>query len=179
MTARRRLSHRKQNRVRQGAAPAPTAPHNPTQPEAQPTRGVSVPAKNDKTRPTIYMRPHIRRAFETHPGKVLWVSDLKNAIRDGNPKAGDGTGILTSSVQNAIRTLISEGAPIEMVSPGQAWKYMPQTGDTTEASPAEAKPVSAPPAPKTLFELLAVRRDGSYLLEDENGQLFSATPLHP
>jgi len=132
------------------------------------------------------MRPHIRKEFTSNPNKTVWVTDLKRAIREGNPKARDGADIRTTSIQNAVRQMRMEGFPLEIVEYGNAWKYMPngvspevQKPAASEAEPQPAKPVSAPPAPKTLFEYLAVRRDGSLLLEDENGQLYSATPLHP
>lgn len=106
------------------------------------------------------IRAKIMAVFIKRPGQVIWLSEIQEATGETNQRR----------VQAAVGAMGREGVGIETHTRGQAWIYRPQTA-----------PDSRPPAAKArdgrMFEAIGPAKDGSMIIESEDGTLWRATEL--
>lgn len=69
-------------------------------------------------------------------------------------------------IQNAINAMKRDGFNIETVVSGRTWRYKPTV----------SKPEPAPSA-KRMFEEIGTARDGSVIIQDEQGAIYKAVEL--
>jgi hypothetical protein len=104
------------------------------------------------------IRGAIMSYFEKHPGVNLYLDDLAKDLNE-EPKR----------IQQGIANLIHDKTlDIQVVTRGQVYKYSPFAVGGKQARAARNKRV---------FEELAEARDGSLILECEDGTLYRANVL--
>lgn len=111
------------------------------------------------------VRPNVIRVFTSNIGLPVHLADFVEAT------GGAGAG----SIRGAVRDLLQEGKlNIEVIEAGHTWVYRGLHEDTVKE--AEAAPVR-PVGSKQLYTELGTAKDGTKVLEDEEGKLWRATEL--
>lgn len=110
--------------------------------------------------------PLVSDYFVKHPNVIISDEDIAQA-----------TGLNHSQISAAIRTMASlvpeVGKYIEVIVRAHSWRYTP--GVEHAEPPRSNRPVAY--ANGRLFVQIGVRKDGTLVLEDEDGALFSASQL--
>lgn len=104
------------------------------------------------------IKPLTLQHLTQRPGSQVFLDDIVQFIKGVNKEEPR-----RQSVQNAIRALIDDDKqPIEIVLPGNCWRYQP----------------NAPKDPaKRIFEELAVTKAGTILIQDQAGVIYKAEEI--
>jgi biotin operon repressor len=81
-------------------------------------------------------------------------------------------GFTKQQVKSAVNNLrTTKGIPIETLVAGYSWRYLPNS------KPSEDSPGNGSNHTKRIFEEIGVTKTGLIILQDEDGNLFSAQEL--
>jgi hypothetical protein len=114
-----------------------------------------------------HVKPRILKYLTDHANQIVWVQDIAAA-----------TGIAEKSVQAAMYGLAKMHAHIAVVERGHAWSYKTES-PAKEPVTEHPRPVGLPGKVRTFRELPGVRSSvrGTFLVIDEEGKLYRATPM--
>ena len=106
--------------------------------------------------------PRVLACFEDTGGKHVSMTHITRA-----------TNLTPEQVRPAVRKLIEQGAPIEVVVPGQMWRAIEPSARAKKAAPA---PVETPR--DTLFEAVGQNAKGETIVKgDVSNALFKVVRL--
>lgn len=101
-------------------------------------------------------RTFVLEYFHRHVGEEVWITDLASE-----------SGFTTQQLQNCISGVIRNepNCGIESMVRGRSWRYLPP----------EQRPEAV--NGKRIFEEMAASKTGQIVIQDDEGNLFIATPL--
>lgn len=118
-----------------------------------------------------FIRADVLKYFTDHPGKIVYCDELCKEFNT-----------IRANIQTLMNRIIKDGqAPgVRVIQGGNAWQFDPYSATHPVKEPETPKadnPKTEKAKAKQLFELLGSAKDGSLILESEDGSLYRASEL--
>lgn len=104
------------------------------------------------------IRAALMAYFAAHPGEVVYLPALAQALGESAERCQQGIANLVNPNRG------TPDLPLQVVVRGQAWKHTPDGAPEAEPS-------------RRLFEAIGASKDGSLILECEDGKFYRAVEL--